>query len=81
VNPKHISCRLRRALLQGALLKEVDQSRIQLNKKLVTLEKLPSGKVEIKFEDGFTDQVDLIVAADGIRSVGTQPGQSLRVSY
>ncbi|KAH6888162.1 hypothetical protein B0T10DRAFT_538865 [Thelonectria olida] len=68
VNPKHISCRLRRALLQGALLKEVDQSRIQLNKKLITLEKLPSGKVEIRFEDGSTDQVDLIVGADGIRS-------------
>ncbi|KAJ4310271.1 hypothetical protein N0V84_011053 [Fusarium piperis] len=62
-------CRQRRAKLQAALLKEVDQSRIQLSKKLVDIEKLPSGRVLIRFEDGHTDEVDLLVAADGIRSV------------
>ncbi|KAJ4194396.1 hypothetical protein NW755_003152 [Fusarium falciforme] len=64
-----LSCRQRRAKLQAALLKEVDQSRIQLSKKLVDIEKLPSGRVVIRFEDGHTDEVDLLVAADGIRSV------------
>ncbi|KAH7176447.1 hypothetical protein EDB81DRAFT_897767 [Dactylonectria macrodidyma] len=68
VNPKHVSCRLRRALLQAALLKEVDETKIHISKKLVKVEKLSSGKVEITFEDGFTDQVDLLVGADGIRS-------------
>ncbi|KAI5464227.1 hypothetical protein BGZ63DRAFT_148489 [Mariannaea sp. PMI_226] len=68
VNPKHISCRLRRALLQGALLKEVDQSRIRTSKKLISVGKLPNGKVQIEFEDGYTELVDLIVGADGIRS-------------
>ncbi|KAK7409393.1 hypothetical protein QQX98_008455 [Neonectria punicea] len=68
VNPKHVSCRLRRALLQAALLKEVDESRIRLSQKLVKVQKLASGKVEIEFEDGHRDEVDLLVAADGIRS-------------
>ncbi|KAJ3525656.1 hypothetical protein NM208_g11544 [Fusarium decemcellulare] len=67
--PNQLSCRQRRAKLQGALLKEVDQSRIQLSKKLVDVEKLPSGRVIIRFEDGHTDEIDLLVAADGIRSV------------
>lgn len=72
MNPKHVSCRLRRALLQAALLKEVDKSRVQVSKKLVKVEKLSSGKVEIKFDDGYTDEVDLLVGADGIRSVRNQ---------
>ncbi|KAF7554124.1 hypothetical protein G7Z17_g3139 [Cylindrodendrum hubeiense] len=67
-SPEGLGGQQRRALLQAALLKEVDQSRVQVSKKLVQVEKLPSGKVEIKFEDGHTDQVDLLVGADGIRS-------------
>ncbi|KAF5018797.1 hypothetical protein F66182_9215 [Fusarium sp. NRRL 66182] len=63
------SGRQRRAKLQGALLKEVDPAKIRLSKKLTHIEKLPSGRVLIRFEDGDTDQVDLLVAADGIRSV------------
>lgn len=77
MNPKHVSCRLRRALLQAALLKEVDKSRVQVSKKLVRVEKLSTGKVEIKFEDGYTDEVDLLVGADGIRSVSNQTTLSL----
>ncbi|KAM5346951.1 hypothetical protein ACJ41O_009956 [Fusarium nematophilum] len=67
--PSQLSCRLKRAKLQAALLKEVDQSRIRLSKKLVNIQKLPSGRVLVQFDDGHTDEVDLLIAADGIRSV------------
>ncbi|OLN83310.1 Salicylate hydroxylase 2 [Colletotrichum chlorophyti] len=66
--PQQLSCRLVRAKLQAALLKEVDQSRVKTSKKLTSISKLPSGTIEIRFEDGFTDEVDLLVGADGIRS-------------
>lgn len=62
-----------RAKLQAALLKEVDQSRIKTSKKLVDITKLSTGRIAIRFEDGFSDEVDLLVGADGIRSVRLNP--------
>ncbi|KAK0374884.1 hypothetical protein CMEL01_14772 [Colletotrichum melonis] len=66
--PQQVSCRMVRAKLQAALLKEVDQSRIKTSKKLVDITKLSTGRIAIRFEDGFSDEVDLLVGADGIRS-------------
>lgn len=66
--PNHTSCRMVRPKLQGALLKEVDQARIQTSRKLVRVERV-TGKLRIIFDDGFQDEVDLLVGADGIRSV------------
>ncbi|KAH6886904.1 hypothetical protein B0T10DRAFT_575278, partial [Thelonectria olida] len=68
--PSHqLPCRAHRSKLQQALLKEVDQSRVQVGKSLVGAHKLNSGKIKIEFEGGYSDEVDLIVGADGIRSV------------
>ncbi|KAK1704323.1 hypothetical protein BDP67DRAFT_214525 [Colletotrichum lupini] len=66
--PQQVSCRMVRAKLQAALLKEVDQNRIKTSKKLVDITKLSTGRIAIRFEDGFSDEVDLLVGADGIRS-------------
>ncbi|KAH6956557.1 hypothetical protein HG530_002016 [Fusarium avenaceum] len=63
------SGRQRRFKLQRALLAEVDQTKIKLSKKLIDIEKLPSGRVLIRFEDGHSDEIDLLIGADGIRSV------------
>ncbi|KAK3319397.1 hypothetical protein B0H66DRAFT_575832 [Apodospora peruviana] len=67
--PHHEPCRMHRAKLQQALLKEVDQTRVLTGKKLVDIVQLPSKKIRITFQDGFVDEVDLLVGADGIRSV------------
>ena len=47
-------------------------------KKLVGIEDLPDNRVRIAFADGFVDDVDLLVGADGIRSVWHQ-SQMMRV--
>ncbi|KAL4744795.1 hypothetical protein BDW72DRAFT_199244 [Aspergillus terricola var. indicus] len=64
----HQTCRLTRAKLQSALLKNVDQTHIRLNKRLIGIEHLSENRVRILFDDDDTDEVDLVVAADGMRS-------------
>lgn len=66
---KHQTCRLTRSRLQAALLKNVDQARVHVGKRLKHLQHLSTGRIRISFADGFKDEVDLLVAADGIRSV------------
>ncbi|ERS98318.1 hypothetical protein HMPREF1624_05102 [Sporothrix schenckii ATCC 58251] len=66
--PHHQPCRAHRALLQQALLKEVDQSRVRVGHKLVRIEELPSHRILLSFDNGWTDEVDLLIGADGLRS-------------
>lgn len=60
-------------MLQKALLKGVDQSRLRLSSRLVEVTQLPSAAYYLRFEDGHTDEVDLLVGADGVRSVSNIP--------
>jgi len=61
--------RVERYKLQSALKKEVPEGLIQLNKRLVEIYEKDSG-LSLKFEDGTAlEDVDLLVGADGIRSV------------
>ncbi|GAD94124.1 monooxygenase, putative [Paecilomyces variotii No. 5] len=61
--------RVRRTRLQSALLKHIPEGVIQLNKQLVSLENLQDGGVRLTFEDQTSDIADIVIGADGIRSV------------
>lgn len=69
----HQSCRLARAKLQAALLKEVDSTRVHVGKRLVAIAHLPNdndrNRIRLTFQCGYIADVDLLVAADGSRSV------------
>jgi NAD(P)H-nitrite reductase large subunit len=57
-------------VLQKALKDALPDQIVQLRKRLVSLEQLPKGGVRLAFEDGTTADADLVIGADGIRSVG-----------
>ncbi|PWY82077.1 FAD/NAD(P)-binding domain-containing protein [Aspergillus heteromorphus CBS 117.55] len=69
---RYLSARALRSVLQKALLKGVDKSKLRLSSRLVEITDLPSGAFFLRFEDGLTDEVDLLVGADGVRSVVRQ---------
>lgn len=56
-----------RARLQQALLNELDQSKIHLDKKLSSL-KQSDREVNLEFEDGTSIPAELVIGADGIKS-------------
>ncbi|PWY81758.1 monooxygenase [Aspergillus sclerotioniger CBS 115572] len=70
--PRYLHARALRSVLQKALLKGVDQSKLRLSSQLVEVTQLPSAAFFLRFEDGHTDEVDLLVGADGVRSVVRQ---------
>ncbi|KAL1980865.1 hypothetical protein VTN96DRAFT_3400 [Rasamsonia emersonii] len=61
--------RVRRTRLQSALRKQVPPGIIHLSKRLTSLENLPDGGVRLFFADGTEATADMVVGADGIRSV------------
>ncbi|CAI7674845.1 unnamed protein product [Penicillium discolor] len=67
--PRHKHARALRTVLQRGLLDGVDASLLRLSSRLVEILELPSGTLSLRFEDGHTDEADLLVGADGVRSV------------
>jgi salicylate hydroxylase len=63
------TCRLTRSKLQSALLKNVDKTHVHVGKRLMAVEQLHNKRVRLVFEGNAIDEVDVLVAADGIRSV------------
>jgi len=57
-----------RGRLQQALLSELVSAKINLNKRLASIIQ-QAQQVELKFEDGSTAEADLVIGADGIKSV------------
>ncbi|KAI0125117.1 putative FAD-binding monooxygenase [Xylariales sp. AK1849] len=66
---QHPSIRTQRTALQSALLAHIRPGTIQLSKKLVRSEDKGDEGVELHFNDGTVVTADLVVGADGIRSV------------
>lgn len=60
---------MKRLSLQNSLAARVPPGLIQFNKKLVSVHDLGKDGVKAVFEDGTETVVDLVVGADGIRSV------------
>lgn len=66
---KRGAVRARRTRLQAELVAKVPEGVIQFNKKLRSLENLEQGGVRLLFEDQTEAVADLVVGAEGIRSV------------
>ncbi|KAL2841588.1 hypothetical protein BJY01DRAFT_249515 [Aspergillus pseudoustus] len=71
--PHHLHARVFRSVLQKALLQNVNQSNLHLSTRLerITQHRL-TGPVTLQFSSGQTDEVDLVIGADGVRSVVRQ---------
>ncbi|KAL4760386.1 uncharacterized protein BDW70DRAFT_168905 [Aspergillus foveolatus] len=83
-DPRYASIRARRTRLQAALLEKVPDGLIQFGKKLLSIEDLGQGQgVRLGFKDGTETTADLVVGADGIRSIVRRtlfPGHHLHVT-
>ncbi len=58
---------IHRATLHEILLNHIGNTKINLNKKLKSLEQI-DGKVNLVFEDGTSHQAEIVIGADGIHS-------------
>jgi salicylate hydroxylase len=59
---------IHRAHFMGELADLIPEGIAHFGKKLVELEQLDSGKIQLTFEDGTTVQADAVVGCDGVRS-------------
>lgn len=78
---KRGAIRARRTRLQSGLLAKVPQGMIKFNKKLLSLEDLGTRGVRLFFEDRTEAIADLVVGAEGIRSVRLTKSLSGRTYY
>lgn len=59
---------IHRGRLQQTLLSEIDVAKVHLNKRLESVQQT-DGKVVVQFEDGTSAEGDIVIGADGIKSV------------
>lgn len=67
-DPCHHTTRFHRGHLHSALLKHVNSQSIHLNKKATRAEASEDG-ISLHFDDGSSAHGDILIGADGIRSV------------
>lgn len=64
---------MHRAKLQKALLKHVPRQLISLGKKAIAVNAIREDGVTVTFTDGTTIKADVVIGADGIKSVRRPP--------
>lgn len=77
---RYTTIRTQRTKLQSALLAHVRPGSLQLSKRLEQVEDLGDDGVRLYFADGAIQTADLVVGADGIRSVRPRCSVSLPFS-
>ncbi|KAL4869938.1 hypothetical protein BDV12DRAFT_195942 [Aspergillus spectabilis] len=75
---RHYSARMHRAKLQQALLKRIPQGIINLGKKVESVMAVRETGATVTFTDGTSIQADLVIGADGIKSVNPSASTSSR---
>lgn len=79
-DPRHHTTRFHRGHVHSALLEHVPPEKIHLNKKIKRAEASQDG-VALYFEDGSSAHGDILIGADGIRSVrGNAPQSKLLIT-
>lgn len=68
---RHHFARMHRAKLQQALLKKIPEGVVHLNKKAESIEADRNQGATVTFTDGTTIKADILVGADGIKSVSS----------
>jgi salicylate hydroxylase len=71
-DPRHHTTRFHRGHVHSALLEHVPRESIHLGKKLVRAEADANG-VSLHFEDGSSAYGDILIGADGLKSVSRRP--------
>ena len=62
-------CTLPRAVLHEALLAEMEDANIKWGMRLVGIKELEQGGIVLEYADGTMETADLVIGADGVRSV------------
>jgi 2-polyprenyl-6-methoxyphenol hydroxylase-like FAD-dependent oxidoreductase len=52
-----------------AFLRQVPESAVTWGKKVISVKQIDDGGVEVGFEDGSVEEADIVLGADGVRSV------------
>lgn len=77
---RHQMARMHRASLQKALLKKLPSDVLHLGKRVVDVDVSDERRVIVTFEDSTSVAADLVIGADGIKSVSFSP-VGLAVKY
>ncbi|KAL5490522.1 hypothetical protein ACEPAI_5355 [Sanghuangporus weigelae] len=69
VGPEDDGLGIHRVTFIEALIHLVDPSKIHCKKRCIGIRALPSGRVQVIFSDGTSAEADVVVGADGVRSI------------